>query len=316
MRADPFTQGRFEVDRDIATRKPREYFLTILRIRLQQVTCEEEKVVGMLTKCNRQWEQTLVPSSGKYSLKEAKKCIMAANHHSKKVSKNISSIITSCEDLCNDRIFRCFDGPESDRYGPLLRPIRTSIKELKRMKDELDQQTDHWTDFKTDLQVELTMATMKTAGQSMNMMLMMGPPALAVGLFSINKPELVTPFIRQNFWSFLATIGILGAIGLLCLALLSDTFQCFAASLLSWRFPCWSIKISVSLPTLKLPSLSGGFRKTKKIPEDEESMPVHGFDIELRALGTTALKPHLNVQPRKPSVTSSRLHDFPDLFKP
>ncbi|KAK5044775.1 hypothetical protein LTR84_010431 [Exophiala bonariae] len=303
MRADPFTRGRSEVDRDIATRKPREYFLTILRIRLQQVTYEQEKVVAMLTKCSRRWEQTLVPVATRYSREEAKNSIRTANHHSKKVSKNLSSIITSCEDLCNDRIFRCFDGAESAPYGPLLRPIRTRIKELKRLKEELDQQTDDWTTFKTDFGVDLNMATVNTAGQSMKMMLMISSIGLAFSLFSISKPELVTPFIRQNFWSFLATVGMFGLIGLLFLAVLTGTFQCFVADILRWRVPRWGIKISVSIQSLKLPSLSGRFHKIRKIPEDEENLPIHGFDISLRSLGTTALKPHLNAQPRKSSLT-------------
>jgi hypothetical protein len=55
MRADPLTLGR--VDAETPIRDPREYFLKVCQIRLNQVRCEWQRVVRRLSQTVRAYEE-------------------------------------------------------------------------------------------------------------------------------------------------------------------------------------------------------------------------------------------------------------------
>jgi hypothetical protein len=55
INADPLTFGVFDAEKTIQT--PREYFLTVLRVRIAQVTREWERVVAKVGQSIREYEQ-------------------------------------------------------------------------------------------------------------------------------------------------------------------------------------------------------------------------------------------------------------------
>lgn len=315
MGADPFTQGHFEIDRDVATRKPREYFLTVLRFRIQQATNEWIKVVELLTNCGRQWEQTLLPTSGRYPLAEAQSRVLFAKWLSQKLLLDISNTITSCEEFCDESIFSCFSHFGSANSRPLLRPIRSNLKEMRRLRETLKQQADNWANFTNALEVNVTVATLNITRVSLAIMVVMGSIALTVNVFSMSKPELVVPFIPENFKSFLCILAIVSGIGLSALAT-TDPYQPFICKLLPSKYPCWSRKFPISIPSLKPPSLRVQLKPARKTLEDEENPLPFGLDTDLRSLGTTALKPFLNARAYKSDLTASQPHGFPDILGP
>lgn len=315
MGADPFTQGHFEIDRDIATRKPREYFLTVLRFRIQQATNEWIKVVELLTNCGRKWEQTLHPTSGKYPLAEAKKRVLYAKWLSQKLFLDISNTITSCEELCDERIFSCFNHFESANSRPLLRPIRSNIREMRRLRETLKQQADNWANFTSALEINVTVATLNITRVSLAIVVAMGSIGMTINIFSMSKPELVIPFIPENFKSFLFVLAIVSGIWILALAT-TDPYQHLICKLLPSKYPCWSRKFPISIPSLKPPTLRVQLKPTKKTLEDEENRLPFGLDTELRSLGTTALKPFLKAHVQDSDLTASHPHGFPEILGP
>jgi hypothetical protein len=304
-RMDPFSQGHCELDQDVATGKPREYFLTVMRFRVEQGTNEWRKVVKMFTRCSRQYEQALLSASGNRPSTASRTFVTKAKCLSKKLFLELSTTVKALEEFCDEPAIKPFDRYESANIRPLLHPVRISLKELKQLRDKLEAQTDYWADFTTDVEVNLITESMKVASLTVAMMVLISPVALAAGIFSMDKD--VIPFMQPNFRSFVCTIVVLGAVGAFALAMQSGQFWRLLCTLAPSKQYLWNSK--VLLPNLKLLTLRNLVHIATAALEDEENRPV---PPAARALGTIVLNSNSNTNPQTciPGVNPSRLHGF------
>ncbi|KEF55804.1 uncharacterized protein A1O9_08555 [Exophiala aquamarina CBS 119918] len=286
-RVDPFTQGHHEVDRNTTTRNPREYFLTVLRFRLQQVTNEWTKVVEMFIKRCRQQELTLLSTSSKHPSIESQKSVIRAKCLSKKLLLAISDTITCIEEFCEEPLIKNFRSVDS---RPPLHPIKLNMKELKRLRQKLEEQNDHWTNFTNAVEVGLAMQMMQVAKLSVTVVLCISPVGLGVSIFSMEKE--VMPFVPRNFTSLLCTIAVLGALALVALVVQSNWFLHLVSTSNPSKYFFWYR--NASLPDFKLLTRHDQLKLGKLLQADEENGPTLPYHRETRSLGTMVLRPNVS----------------------
>ena len=99
VKLDPFTRG--ETLTDGKFQNPREYFLTILRYRLEQVKNEWIPVVEKLKRTDREYEQIFLSTSKSQHLSQSREFITKVRWLSKKLALDLSKTIDFCEKFCS-----------------------------------------------------------------------------------------------------------------------------------------------------------------------------------------------------------------------
>jgi hypothetical protein len=296
LRLDPFTRDYYAANDETPTHNPREFFLTMLRFRIDQVKNEWTKVVERLKKSIREYERSFLSVSGEDSSSKSRNFVTQVKWLSKKLFLDLSETVSLCEEFCLEPVLDLQSGSESSDNCPLLIPIKSTLKELKSLEKKLESVAKNWEDFTRDLEVRLNLETIQVARLSVTMMLFISPIGLSTGIFSMNQD--VISFIPASFGSFVCTIMVFGAMG---------GFIHFAEPEWFWRHLCdiasighlyWTTKITA--PTYRLPQLRRhhSLQSPKIVQKDEEDVGTdptmiqnHEEVRETRSLGTIALKP-------------------------
>ena len=268
VKVDPFTCG--ETLADGKFQNPREYFLTVLRYRLEQVKNEWIHVVEKLEKNKREYEQIFLSHSRRHNLSKFRDFVTKARWLSKKLSLDLSKTIDSCEEFCSQPAVDFQSTSEFTDPRPLLKPIRTILDELKSQQKTLESIANNWEDFTRDLEVHLNSETIRISQMTLSIMLFISPIALAAAIFSMDRE--VIPFIPQNFKSFLCMILIFGAMGALVHVLQSYQFVRQLYGLLCGGFMCWDPKFAApNLKSMWHRCVSMSWRSTERSSQDEEN---------------------------------------------
>jgi hypothetical protein len=152
IRQDPFTCGATIADGKF--QNPREYFLTVLRYRLEQVKNEWVQVVQKLKESNREYRQIFL-SRSRQSFPKARGSVIRTKWLSKTLLVDLSKTIEFCERFCRQPAVDFRSASELTDPRPLLSPIRTTLGELDSLKATLESMDNNWDDFARDFEVGL-----------------------------------------------------------------------------------------------------------------------------------------------------------------
>ncbi|KIX03974.1 uncharacterized protein Z518_07527 [Rhinocladiella mackenziei CBS 650.93] len=264
---DPLTRGLTLADGNF--QNPREYFLTVMRYRLEQIQNEWTQVVDKLNTGIREQEQILLSGSRRPCLSKSRDFVTKVQLLSKKLLFDLSNTVDSCEEFCRQPALDFQSASESTDRRPLLNPIRSILNELRLRKKTLESMADKADNITKALEVHLNTETIQVGHLSVTTMLFISPIALAAGIFSMNDRVIPIPL---NFRSFLCILLAFGAMAFVIHLIQSDRLF-FPRDMVLWaRHMCWEFKLPVpDLRVIRLPRLPMVGKSTGKSPEDEES---------------------------------------------
>ncbi|KAE9375126.1 hypothetical protein N431DRAFT_402425 [Stipitochalara longipes BDJ] len=234
LHTDPLTFGVMDAEKAIST--PREYFLSVFRIRIAQVTREWEQVVSKVRQSIRIYEQTHRYSlcqegtqSSSMSHKEhdeivrkSRDWIILAKGLTTKLLLHLSKTVDACEEFCLNHALYFQDLSEPPNGDRSLPAIQITFFELGVLRKTLESLTESCTEFARDLELHLMLESSVQLGNlqhkiaednkgiSLIMMLYISPIALAAGILSTNKE-----IIPASFGSFVGLVFGFSVLGFL-----------------------------------------------------------------------------------------------------
>ncbi|KAH8752719.1 hypothetical protein F5882DRAFT_385800 [Hyaloscypha sp. PMI_1271] len=170
MFTDPFTFG--ERDADDPIQKPREYFLEVFRVRIDQVKCEWEQVVANVQENIRKYvpiEQThhhslalsrertssKVAEDHDSNVRRSRDWVVQVRRLSKQLSQDISKTVDACERFCCKYPIYFRNLPGSPDVHLSLAAIQTTFDRLELLKKTLESLAERCDDFARDLELHL-----------------------------------------------------------------------------------------------------------------------------------------------------------------
>jgi len=236
MNSDPFTYGLIEAEKAVPT--PREYFLSVFRIRIAQAKREWEQVVAKVEESIREYEQTHSHSlcmsrerSSSTSAKEedamvrkSRDWVVLVKRLITLLLRHLSQTVDACEVFCLNHTKYFQNLSELPNGERLLTDIQNTFDELKSLKKTLKCLAESCTDFSLDLELHIILKSHEVGNLqhqiaednkrlALIMMLYVSPIALAAGILSMNKD--IISFMPKTPVSFVGLVFVFGVLGLL-----------------------------------------------------------------------------------------------------
>ncbi|KAN0112261.1 hypothetical protein V8E51_005212 [Hyaloscypha variabilis] len=234
LHTDPLTFGVMDAGKTIST--PREYFLSVFRIRIAQVKREWEQVVSKVRQSIRVYEQThryslcedraqcssMSPREHDEIVRRSRDWIILAKGLTTKLLLHLTKTVDACEEFCLNHaiFFQHLSGPPNGDRS--LGAIQITFFELAVLRKTLESLTERCAEFAKDLELHLMLESSVQLGNlqhkiaednkgiSLIMMLYISPIALAAGILSTNKE-----IIPASFGSFVGLVFGFSVLGFL-----------------------------------------------------------------------------------------------------
>jgi hypothetical protein len=266
VKQDPFTRGETLADGKL--QNPREFFLMVLKYRLEQVANEWRKVVEELRKRNREYRNIFLSCSRRQFPSEARERVTKGKWLSRRLSLDLKKTVDFCEQFCCQPAVNFQSMAESEDPCLPIDPIRTILKQLTSLNMTLESMAHDWDDFTRDVEIRLNSETIRVAHYSVNIILLISPIALAASILSMDHRFI--PFMPLDFRSFLCTMSVFGVIGAVIHLVWFDRFRPHLDRMIWGERKRWDHKIAApSLKTIRLPSLSAFFGSAGTGPHNE-----------------------------------------------
>lgn len=259
---DPFTRGQTPAEGTF--NDPREYFLTVLRYRLEQILNEWMRVVQVLETSIHEHKNLLLSSSRRKYSSKSRDFVTKLQLLSQDLLSLISQTVNSYEEFCHQPAFDFRSVSDSTDRRHLLVPIRSVVNELRLRKTKLESLAETTKNITTAFELHLNKETIQLAHLSVKTVLFISPIGLAAAILSMDDRVLPMPL---NFLSFLYILLAFGVIAFVIHLIQSDQFW-FVQDALSWTgYVCLFKLPSLNLSLLRLPKV----RKLRGAsPRDEE----------------------------------------------